>query len=277
MKKQVKVLTAIITSAVCAFGIAALSGCAQKQTLTGEMSYNRWGVNYGIRVNVEVQTDSKGDRISKVTVADSDFVSASESDGWDKTKWDSNLNNLLLAYRGEYVADVLAKEVATDGEEPLAADAEGFVNYGDDFISSGATVGSGRLLLAVQNALKTLEGYCVAEGEYGYSSWGTDFGAKVRVVVKDGVIQKVAVLSSDLVNASEVDGWNKDLWYDNLEAILKSYEGKSVEAVKNGTAQVSGQDGATTNSVSDSDLIVTGATLSSARLFKAVQNALADL
>lgn len=277
MKKSVKALTAVIASAVCALGIAALSGCAQKQTLTGEMSYTRWGVNYGIKVNVEVQTDSKGDRISKVTVADSDLVSASESDGWDKTVWDNKLNNLLLAYRGEYVADVLAKEVATDGEEPLAADAEGFVNYGDDFIISGATIGSGRLLLAVQNALKTLEGYSVAEGEYGYNSWGTDFGAKVRVVVKDGVIQKVAVLSSDLVNASEVDGWNKDLWYDNLDAVLKSYEGKSVEAVKNGTAQVSGQDGATTNSVSDSDLIVTGATLSSARLFKAVQNALAAL
>lgn len=277
MKKSVKALTAIITSAVCALGIAALSGCAQKQTLTGEMSYTRWGVNYGIRVNVVVQTDSKGDRISKVTVADSDFVSASESDDWDKTKWDNNLNKLLLAYRGEYVADVLAKEVATDGEEPLASDADGFVNYGDDFITSGATIGSGRLLIAVQNALKTLEGYSVAEGEYGYNNWGTDFGAKVRVVVKDGVIQKVAALSSDLVNASDVDSWNKDLWYDNLDAVLKSYEGKSVEAVKNGTAQVSGQDGATTNSVSDSDLIVTGATLSSARLYKAVQNALAEL
>lgn len=170
MKRLSKIafVLAMVAASACA---CAFAGCAQKQTVTGEMSYTRWGVNYGIRVNVTVQTDSKGDRISKVTVADSDFVSASESDDWDKSEWDNNLNKLLLAYRGEYVADVLAKEVATDGEEPLASDDDGFVNYGDDFITSGATLGSGRLLIAVQNALKTLEGYAVADGEYGYDSW----------------------------------------------------------------------------------------------------------
>jgi len=276
MKRSTKLLTAFILSAACVGGAAAFSGCAQKQTVTGEMSYTQWGVNFGIKVNVEVQTDSKGDRIRKVTVAESDLVSASP-DGWDSSKWHDNLDKLLLAYRGEYVADVLAKEVLTkENGEPLTTQDEGFVNYGEEFIATGATLGSGRLLIAVQNALKNFEGYKVVDGSYSYEQWGTTFGEKVRVVVKDGTVLKVAVLSSDLCNASP-SGWDSTNWFDNRAAVLANYEGKEVEDILNGTAQVQGQDGAETNSVSDSNLIATGATLSSARFYKAVQNALSKL
>ncbi len=156
MKKSTKLLTAAILSAVCACGAAVFSGCAPKKTVTGEMSYTQYGVNFGIKVNVEVQSDPKGDRIRKVTVVDSDLVSASP-DGWDSSNWYDNLDTLLLAYRGEYVADVLAKEVLTSAEgAPLTTEDKGFVNYGDNFITSHATLGSGRLLIAVQNALKKL-------------------------------------------------------------------------------------------------------------------------
>lgn len=276
MRKSTKVLTALMLSAACACGAAALSGCAQKQTVTGEMSYSQWGTTFGIKVSVEVQTDSKGDRIRKVTIADSDLVSASP-EGWDSAKWYDHLDKLLLAYRGEYVADILAKEVLTsEAGAPLTTEDEGFSNYGEEFIATGATLGSGRLLIAVQNALKNFGGYKVVEGSYSYEQWGTTFGEKVRVVVKDDTVLKVAILSSDLCNASP-SGWDSTNWFNNREAVLANYEGKKVEDILSGTAQVGGQDGAETNSVSDSNLIATNATLSSARLYKSVQNALSKL
>ncbi len=154
MKKLSKLIFILAMTAATAC-TCALAGCSQKQTVTGEISYTQYGTNYGIRVSVEVQSDKGGDRISKVTVLDSDFVEASEWEG--KEDWDKNLDTLLLAYRGEYVADILAKKVAVDGDgAPLGSDTEGFVDFGKDFITTGATVGSGRLLLAIQDALKQL-------------------------------------------------------------------------------------------------------------------------
>lgn len=154
MKKSNKLIFVLVMTAATACA-CAFTGCAQKQTVTGETSYMQYGTNYGIRVSVEVQSDKGGDRISKVTVVDSDYVEASEWEG--KEDWDKNLNTLLLAYRGEYVKDILAKKVAVDKDgAPLGSDTEGFVDFGDEFITTGATVGSGRLLLAVQNALRNL-------------------------------------------------------------------------------------------------------------------------
>lgn len=263
-------------AAACATGAFALSGCAKQQIVTGEMSYVSWGTTYGVKVTVQVQTDKKGDRIRKVEIAPSDLVEASPASGaWDPSVWDGNLQALLNAYRGEYVADVLALEVATDGSgAPLIKGDGGFENFGDDKLIAGATLGSGRLLLAVQNALKTFEGYACADGEYGYESWGTNYGAKVRVVAKDGVIQRVRTLSSDYTNATLTQSWKASLWYDAEADILAAYEGKTVEEVKAVVGAVEGQNGATGNSVSDSGLLASGATVSSARLLLAVQNAL---
>lgn len=142
---------------LCAALPFAVCGCVQTTDLQGEASYTEWGTNYGIKVNVQVQSTSKGDRIRRVTVAESDLVDATE--GWGgKAKWDEELNALLLAYRGEYVADVLAKQVAvSDNGAPKDSSSADFNDFGDDFIISGATVGSARLLLAVQDALKKLD------------------------------------------------------------------------------------------------------------------------
>lgn len=141
---------------LCAALPFAVCGCVQTTNVQGEVSYTEWGTNYGIKVNVEVQASSKGDRIRKVTVIESDLVDATE--GWNgKEKWDKELDNLLLAYRGEYVADVLAKEVTVnDNGAPVDSSSSNYIDFGEDFIISGATIGSARLLLAVQNALKTL-------------------------------------------------------------------------------------------------------------------------
>lgn len=279
MKKLFKAVAVTAVAAACSAAGFTLAGCAKTQNVSGEMHYVQWGTDYGIRVNVEVQSDKKGDRIRKVTVADSDYVSASPAmNGWDPKVWNDSLQTLLNAYRGKYVADVLALEVVTgESGAPAVKRDEDFVNFGDELIITGATLGSGRLLIAVQNALKTFDGYKVVEGEYSYVSWGTNYGAKVRVVVKDNVVKKVAALSSEYVNASVTPKWDAGLWLNVESNILAAYEGKTVEEIKGYTATVSGQDGATENSVSESSMLATGATMSSARTLLAVQNALSKV
>lgn len=276
--KLFKVVTLLTVAAACGATCVSLSGCAKTKSVSGEMHYVQWGTDYGIKVNVEVQSDKKGDRIKKVTVADSDYVEASDARGdWDPKVWYDSRQTLLNAYRGQYVSDILALEVITNGEVPLVKEDEEFVNYGDNLIITGATLGSGRLLVAVQNALKTFDGYKVVEGEYGYNSWGTNYGAKVRVVLKDNVVKKVVRLSSGYCNATTgMPSWNPQLWNEKEDSILAAYAGKTVDQVLDMTATVEGQNGATENSVSDSSLLATGATMSSARLLLAVQNALAN-
>ena len=141
-------------AAACLASCAALmGGCANTTTYSGETSYVEYGTTYGIKVNVEVQ----GDKISKVTVVDSDYVSASPS-GWNSKPWFDNLATILAAYRGKTVEEILAKKVATydtgAGFAPYAADEAEFSNFGDQFIITGATLGSARLMLAVQDALQ---------------------------------------------------------------------------------------------------------------------------
>ncbi len=149
MKRALKILAC----AALACGCTLMGGCTEKRTVSGEMHYNEWGTEYGVRVDVEVQKD----RISKVTVAESDYVAASpEMPGWNPAAWNEGLDKLLAAYRGEYVSDILAKEVVTENGKPLVKGDKGFIDYGDEFIITGATLGSGRLLIAVQNALRKL-------------------------------------------------------------------------------------------------------------------------
>ena len=274
--KVLKAVAVMLAAATCGATCASFAGCAKTQSVSGEMHYAQWGTDYGIKVNVEVQSDKKGDRIRKVTVADSTYVEASDAMGdWDPKVWYDGRQTLLNAYRGKYVADILALEVVTNDGIPLVKENDGFINYGDNLITTGATLGSGRLLIAVQNALATLDGYEVLEGGYGYTSWSTNYGAKVRVVLKDNVIKKVVTLSGDYTNASTGTTWNPQLWNAEADRILAAYEGKTADEILAMTATVAGQNGATENSVSDSSLIATGATLSSARLLLAVQAALA--
>ncbi len=132
-----------------------LGGCNSSdssETYTGEYHYaNAWGGNdYGIKVNVTVN----GDKIEKVEIAASDYVEVTDS--WpDKATWNDGIAALLARYEGKTVSSVLAEEVKC-GEDgtPLTAATEGYVAYDSDYLITGATQGSGRLLLAVQDALK---------------------------------------------------------------------------------------------------------------------------
>ena len=225
----------------------------------GEYSYTAWGTNYGIKVNVVV----KDDAVVSVAVVDSDYVEVTDS--WDnKNIWIDGLDGLLSAYSGKTVGEILSATVVTDdtGVPGSVSDSS--------LMISGATQGSGRLLLAVQNAL-TNAGYSVYEGEYGYTAWGTNYGIKVNVVVRDDVVVSVEVADSDYVEVT--DSWaDKDIWINGLEGLLNSYSGKTVAEILSATVVT--DDTGVPGSVSDSSLMISGATQGSGRLLLAVQNAL---
>lgn len=278
---------ALAAAVAATFGIAAVSGCgAETREYTGDYHYVQYGTTYGVKVNVVVQSDSKGDRIRKVTVADSEYVEASPADGdypyVDNPKWFENRQAVLNEYRGKYVADVLAANVALQASgapQPIKNGDDAnpyFSNFGEGYIVTGATQCSGRLMLAVQDALKKTEGYSVAEGEYHYANpWGgADYGIKVRVVVKDGVIQKVAEIPCDYVPVTA--SWdNKNVWLDGLDALLAAYEGKTVQDI-NALSVTCNEKGEPT-AVDNAAYVITGSTMGSGRLVLAVQNALANL
>ena len=281
MKKIYKALAGICLAGALCGGAFAVSGCGDTQTDTviGEYHYINYGVFYGVRVNVEVQTDSKGDRIRKVTIADSDYTQLSPANpdyGWtdaDRENYSSQEQTLLNAYRGMYVADVLAMDVETaaNGEPQGVSD--------DSVLISGATQSSGRLLLAVQDALLKFDNYNVYEGEYHYpNAWSPsspEYGIRVRVVVKGDYINKVVVLNSGYTEVSDSKYYDKNIWLNGLDSLLDAYAGRKVKDVMavsvdvNSTASM-GQP----YTVSDSSLMITGATQGSGRLLLAVQNAL---
>ncbi len=235
----------------------------------GEYHYpNAWSPTapeYGVRVKTTV----KDGAITAVEILDSNYTVV--SDGWaDKHYWDDEVDNLLAKYAGKTVDEVLALNVnvistgqPSDGQE-----------FGG-LVSTGATQGSGRLLLAVQNSLCKLDGYKALTGEYHYpNAWSPEspeYGIKVRVILGGDEILCVQIVNSGYVEVS--DGWgDKNLWIEGVEELLSKYKGKTVEeilAVEVGT-NANGQP----ETVSDSGLVITGATQGSGRLLKAVQNAL---
>ena len=277
-KRFVKTVAGVcLAGALCAGGFA-LSGCAwTTETVEGDYHYVvNYGteITYGVKVNVEIQSDDKGDRIRSVTIVESDdytqLSDANPSYGWTDENRQNYLDNeqsLLNAYRGLYVNDVLAMDVVTDASGVPSSVSD------DSLLISGATQSSGRLLLAVQDAIKNF-GYSICEGEYSYPNpWDStqSYGIRVKVVLKDDIISKVYVVDSDYIEVS--DGWeNKSIWEDGLEGLLAAYEGKTAEQILavNVTTETSGQPSA----VSDSTYVITGATQGSGRLMLAVQNAL---
>ena len=272
MKKISKLLACGCLAGAMVAGGFALSSCSAWTTTVsqGEYKYeNPWsaGSYYGVKVSVEVQTDENGDRIRSVTIEDSDYTQASE--GWEgRDNYLENEQTLLNAYRGKYVADVLAMKVTTDyqGQPSEVSD--------DSVLITDATQSSGRLLLAVQDALCNF-GYSVFEGEYHYpNAWddtAPDYGIRVRVVMKGNVVRKVAVISSGYTEVSS--GWDgQATWTGNLDGLLSSYVGKTKTKILDETVTVSS--GGQPDSVSDDSYVITGATQGSGRLLLAVQNAL---
>lgn len=130
--------------------MVALAGCGSVYdgTYEGEYHYTEYGTEYGIKVKVEVEKDV----ITAITVLPSDFVEATPVEyGWDDSAlWSQGRAQLLQKYVGRTVGEIKAEKVPVDS---VGAPITEGANY-DGLLVSGATQSSGRLLLAVQNALK---------------------------------------------------------------------------------------------------------------------------
>lgn len=157
MKKLFKTLALLVVTVALCIGVVAFAGCGggdktYNGTYVGEYSYTSSGTNYGIKVSVEVEDNV----IKSVTKLDSDYVevtSAMPEYGWTEEKvtvWNNGLDNLLASYTGKTVAEIKAIKVTVKDSGEPSLTAENF----DGLVITGATVGSGRVLLAVQNALK---------------------------------------------------------------------------------------------------------------------------
>ena len=234
----------------------------------GEYHYaNAWddsAPHYGIKVNVAVV----GDKIKSVSVAESDYIEVTDSWG-DKDLWINGIDDLLAAYSGLNVSDVLAEVVTVDDNgQPTKVE-------NPDLMITGATQGSGRLLLAVQNAIKNMSDYSEASGEYHYANaWNATaphYGIKVNVAVLGSTIVGLSIAESDYVEVT--DSWDdKDLWINGIDDLLAAYIGLNVADVL--AEGVTVDDGGQPTEVENPDLMITGATQGSGRLLLAVQNAL---
>lgn len=274
-----KLLKILALTGAVTVGAAALSSCGlTAKEYDGDYHYpNPWSSSapdYGVEVAVSVQSDVKGERIRSVKLKKSEYTEVTDS--WDgKDIWQNGLDGLLSAYRGKYLADVLCETVRFDGSyetgEPIS------VSDGELTIT-GATVGSGRVLLAVQDALEDAAeslGYEVREGDYHYpNAWAPDdphYGVCVRAVVKDGKILAVGIVDSGYTEVTE--SWSgKSQWNNGIENLLESYKGKKVSDILG--LEVTVSESGEPQSVSDSDYVISGATQGSGRLLLAIQSAL---
>ena len=163
MKKFGKILAVGAMAAIAAVGVASFAACGSDPVdYKGSYKYeNAWvpGSYYGVNVTVTVD----GDKITKVVCdADTDTMhnitptwqEAEGQLGHDKAA--AGLNDYLKKFEGMKVADVKAISVSkADNGQPntdeAAHTAQGTLLY------TGATQTSGRIILAVQDALKDVK------------------------------------------------------------------------------------------------------------------------
>lgn len=189
MKKVFKGMAILAATAAIGTGVAFASGCGGSDgTYYGEYHYmGAHGSVYGIVVEVTVEnniitkvknlTNSDNDYAKSVQNGESwTFVSpAMPNYGWPQDavdNWTSHESWLMQQYEGRSVADVLDLKVYTDYGYKSDGNGGWVQDYGtmgepckveggynseleaSGLLISGATQGSGRVLLAVQDALK---------------------------------------------------------------------------------------------------------------------------
>lgn len=175
MKKLTKVVAGLALGAVMVAGVAAVAGCAQPMNGEAEGEYhyaNAWAPtspDYGVKVKVTVENDI----IKSVEIVESDYVQATPSWVAGGSEGATAYTNggeeeLLEKYVGLNVNDVLSMEIAVNEDKsPVSNNSDGTVNEDFDadtfktgdtsLLVSGATQSSGRILLAVQNAIKNIK------------------------------------------------------------------------------------------------------------------------
>lgn len=158
MKKFKKAIIALSVCALAALGTAGLAACGDDTvsgTAEGDYHYENYGTNYGVKVSVTVEDGV----ITSVTRVNSDYVEATSGyNGEWEAAYNNGIDALLQTYVGKTVDYVLSINVAVDEMVPVMQSDGSFSSYGDDneFLIADATQSTGRLLLAVQDALKNL-------------------------------------------------------------------------------------------------------------------------
>lgn len=156
MKKLGKFL---LVGAMAGIACIGLVGCGGPKDYTGEYSYEsaHEGQSYGVKVTVTVD----GDTIKEVKCADDTeaFFNITAQETWgghDTTA--AALPDYLKKFEGKKVSDIKAIKVDT------VAQTEGWSLKGqptaisdENYVITGATQTSGRIILAIQNALKDVK------------------------------------------------------------------------------------------------------------------------
>lgn len=155
LSKKIKFVAAISCAAVSAL---AFSACGEKGTVyEGDYHYATNYGTYGAKVQVRVYEG----KITNVTSVKSDYSEASE--GWDgRQNYLSNKEKLLRFFEGKTVEEVMSYAVkCSENGAPLVYSVDEnaitpLAIKGD--LITGATQSSGRMILAVQNALSKING-----------------------------------------------------------------------------------------------------------------------
>lgn len=139
-------LPAYAAAALCCALAFGACGKSNGKTVNGDYHYDTDYGTYGVKVQVIVDDGV----IGSVSITDSDYIEV--SDGWEGSKlWYDGADALLAEYSGKTVEEVLAIEVScSESGQPVSGQDLG------GLIVSGSTQSSGRLLLAVQDALRNI-------------------------------------------------------------------------------------------------------------------------
>lgn len=165
-----KKLIVIALAVVMALSVVALAACGGEQVLEGEYSYFAWDYatgavstthQYGCKVKVTV----KGGVITNVEVTDDTESFYNLTSSWtDKATWEEGQEAMVKSFIGLTVDQVKEIKVATNPTlvtEPYVTPAgqpTGITGAPEALKTvAGATQSSGRLILAVQNALSQLD------------------------------------------------------------------------------------------------------------------------
>ena len=146
-----KKLIVIALAVVMALSVVAFAACDSGETVTGEVHYNSYGTEYGVKVDVTV----KGGVITKVklyTDAESGYKRTSADNaehGWDR------FDETEAAYDQYLQENFVGKTVEAVKAYVASATAEGqTVTSGPKIAQS--TQSSARIIVAVQDALSKL-------------------------------------------------------------------------------------------------------------------------
>lgn len=159
MKKIFKALAVLAATTAVGAGIGLASGCSKgyNGTYYGDYHYtNEHGATYGMKVKVTVKNNIITEVVD-ITKGEYTVVSsAMPAYGWDDSavkNWTDNESWLLQKYEGWSVSDIrdIQVSIKETGEPYSVNKNSGLVE--SELLISGSTQGSGRLLLAVQDAL----------------------------------------------------------------------------------------------------------------------------